>query len=67
MRSLAESIKAAPGLDDSNADAVVAKTEDPAFKAGYDARELKRRRPSNVRTSNGVRPRVMAWNTDFIA
>jgi cell filamentation protein len=40
--SVADAIKAAPGLDGNNADAVAGSTDDPALKARYDAQELKR-------------------------
>jgi cell filamentation protein len=40
--SVADAIKAAPGLDGNNADAVAGRTDDPALKAQYEAQELKR-------------------------
>jgi cell filamentation protein len=40
--SVADAVKAAPGLDGNNADAVVGSTDDPALKAQYAAQELKR-------------------------
>jgi cell filamentation protein len=40
--SVADAIKAAPGLDGNNADAVAASTDDPALKAQYEAQELRR-------------------------
>jgi cell filamentation protein len=43
LGSVADAIKAAPGLDGNNADAVAGSTDDPALKARYEAQELKRR------------------------
>jgi cell filamentation protein len=40
--SVADAIKAAPGLDGNNADTVAGSTDDPALKAQYEAQELKR-------------------------
>jgi cell filamentation protein len=40
--SVADAIKAAPGLDGNNADAVAGRTVDPALKAQYEAQKLKR-------------------------
>jgi cell filamentation protein len=40
--SVAEAIKAAPGLDGNNADAVSGTTDDPSLKAQYEAQKLKR-------------------------
>ena len=40
--SVADAIKAAPGLDGSNADAVAGRTDDPALEAQYKAQELRR-------------------------
>ena len=42
MESVADAIKAAPGLDGNNADAVAGRTDDPALEAQYEAQELKR-------------------------
>jgi cell filamentation protein len=42
---VADAIKAAPGLDGNNADAVAGRTDDPALKAQYEAQELKRQNP----------------------
>jgi cell filamentation protein len=40
--SVAETIKAAPGLDGNNADAVAGSIDDPALKAQYETQELRR-------------------------
>jgi cell filamentation protein len=40
--SVADAIKAAPGLDGNNADAVAGRTDDPTLNAQYQAQELKR-------------------------
>jgi cell filamentation protein len=40
--SVGDAIKAAPGLDGNNADAVAGRTDDPALKAQYEAKQLKR-------------------------
>ncbi len=42
MGSVAETIKAAPGLDGNNADAVAGSTDDPALKAQYETQALDR-------------------------
>jgi cell filamentation protein len=42
--SVADAIKAAPGLDGNNADAVAGTTDNAALKAQYEAQELKRRK-----------------------
>jgi cell filamentation protein len=42
--SVADAIKAAPGLDGNNADAVAGTTNNAALKAQYEAQELKRRK-----------------------
>lgn len=44
MGAIADAIKAAPGLDGSNADAVAGDTRDPTLKARYEAQELKRQK-----------------------
>lgn len=41
-KGLADTIRAAPGLDGSDADTVAGDTSDPALKARYEAQELKR-------------------------
>jgi cell filamentation protein len=52
MGAIAETIKAAPGLDGSNADTVAGKTGDPALKTRYEAQELKRQgTKSSAKTS----------------
>jgi cell filamentation protein len=43
MKDLADAIKAAPGLDGSEADTVAGDTTDPSVKAQYEAQEAKRR------------------------
>jgi cell filamentation protein len=43
MMDMASAIKAAPGLDGSEADAVAGETSDPALKAQYEAQEVKRK------------------------
>lgn len=42
MKDVGNAIKAAPGLDGDNADAVAGETSDAALKAQYEAQELKR-------------------------
>ncbi|MDA9537745.1 cell filamentation protein Fic [Bradyrhizobium sp. CCBAU 21362] len=42
MKDVGDAVKAAPGLDGSNADAVAGETSEPALKAQYEAQELKR-------------------------
>lgn len=42
--SVADAIKAAPGLDGNNADAVAGTTDNEALKAQYEAQQLKRRK-----------------------
>ncbi|BAM92216.1 putative cell filamentation protein [Bradyrhizobium oligotrophicum S58] len=44
---LVTAIKAAPGLDGGNADAVAGPTGDPALEARYEAQELKRKGPAS--------------------
>jgi cell filamentation protein len=52
MGAIAEAIKAAPGLDGSNADTVAGNTGDPALKTRYEAQELKRQgTKSSAKTS----------------
>jgi cell filamentation protein len=43
MKDIAGAIRAAPGLDGSEADTVAGDTADPAVKAQYEAQELKRK------------------------
>ena len=43
MKDMAGAIKAAPGLDGGEADAVAGETSDPALKAQYEAQEVKRK------------------------
>ena len=43
MKDIAGSIKAAPGLDGSEADTVAADTTDPKVKAQYEAQEVRRK------------------------
>ena len=51
METIADAIKAAPGLDGSNADAVAGDTRDPTLKARYEARKSSsaRRREAHKR------------------
>jgi cell filamentation protein len=43
IKDIADAIKAAPGLDGSEADSVAGETTDPAIKAQYEAQEVKRK------------------------
>jgi cell filamentation protein len=43
MKDIAGAIKAAPGLDGSEADSVAGETSDPTLKAQYEAQEVKRK------------------------
>lgn len=43
MKDIAGAIKAAPGLDGSEADTVAGDTTDPTVKAQYEAQEVKRK------------------------
>jgi cell filamentation protein len=47
-RNVADAIKAAPGLDGNQADAVAGRTDDPALKAQYEAQERKRQPPGGT-------------------
>jgi cell filamentation protein len=42
-KNIADAIKAAPGLDGSNADTVAGETSNPTLKAQYEAQEVKRK------------------------